>query len=86
MRKFRENSGTIQLLLFDLIMPRMNGKDAYDEIRKLQPDLKAIFASGYSPDIARQKAFFGDNSHLVYKPVSPHDLLKKVRSVLDGAI
>jgi len=83
-RKFTENKDTVQLLLFDLIMPRMNGKEAHDEIAKLKPGVKTIFASGYSPDIARQKAAFGIGVSLINKPVSPADLLKKVRSVLDG--
>jgi PAS domain S-box-containing protein len=85
-RKFRENAGSIQLLLFDLIMPRMNGKDASDAIHKIQHRVKTIFASGYAPDIAQQKASLDDGSYLIYKPVSPRDLLKKVRSVLDGTL
>ena len=83
-RKFRENADAIQLLLFDLIMPNMNGKEAADEIHKMQPAIKTIFASGYSPDIAQQKASFYGGSHLIYKPVSPYELLRKVRNVLDG--
>jgi CheY-like chemotaxis protein len=85
-RKFRENADSIQHLLLDLIMPRMNGKQASDEIYKIRPGLKTIFASGYSPDIAQQKASLRDGSHLIIKPVSPHELLKKVRSVLDGTL
>jgi CheY-like chemotaxis protein len=85
-RKFRENAGSIQLLLFDLIMPKMNGKETADEIHKLRPELEAIFASGYSPDIVQQKTFLDDRSHLISKPVSPRELLKKVRNVLDGTL
>jgi PAS domain S-box-containing protein len=85
-RKFRDSNGSIQLLLFDLIMPRMNGKEASDEIHKIQPELKTIFASGYAPDIVHQKATLDDGSYLIYKPVSPQDLLKKVRNVLDGIL
>jgi CheY-like chemotaxis protein len=84
-RKFKENSGAINLLLFDLIMPKMNDKVAADEIHLQWPGVKTIFASGYSPDIAQQKASLKDGSHLISKPVSPRDLLKKVREVLDGA-
>jgi PAS domain S-box-containing protein len=84
MRKFMENKDKVHLLLFDLIMPKMNGKEAYDEIRKLKPDIKVIFASGYAPDIVRQKVSLEKNAHLIYKPVSPFELLRKVRSVLDG--
>jgi two-component system cell cycle sensor histidine kinase/response regulator CckA len=85
-RKFRENADSIQLLLFDLIMPRMSGKDASAEIHKIRPGVKTIFASGYSPDIAQQKASLHDGNHLIFKPVSPQELLKKVRNVLDGTL
>jgi PAS domain S-box-containing protein len=81
--KFRENRDKIDLLLFDLIMPNMNGKEAYDEIMKIKSDVKGIFASGYAPDILRQKAMVQDNMTLLFKPVSPKDLLKTVRTVLD---
>jgi len=82
-KKFVENKDRIQLLLFDLIMPKMNGKEAYDEIRKIKPDMKVIFASGYAPDLVRQKASLENGAHLVFKPISPMQLLRKVRSVLD---
>jgi two-component system cell cycle sensor histidine kinase/response regulator CckA len=85
-KKFIENKDTIHLLLFDLIMPKMNGKEAYDEIRKIQPDMKVIFVSGYAPDIIRQKSSLEKGAHLVYKPIAPIDLVRKVRSVLDGAV
>jgi len=85
-RKFRENADSIQLLFFDLIMPRMNGKEAADAIHKLRPGVKTIFASGYSPDLVQQKTFLDDRSYLISKPVAPRDLLKKVRDVLDGTL
>lgn len=81
--KFMENKDKIQILLFDLIMPKMNGKDAFDEIRKITPDMKVIFASGYAPDIARQKMLLEDSAHILFKPMSPHELLRTLRSVLD---
>jgi signal transduction histidine kinase len=83
-QKFRDYTGSIQLLLLDLIMPRMNGKEACDEIRKVRPEVKVIIVSGYAPDIVMQKASFDDGIRLVYKPVTPMDLLKAVRSKLDG--
>ena len=64
-RKFKENRDKIHILLFDLIMPKMNGKEAYEEIRKLNPDMKVIFASGYAPDIVRQKVSLEKGSHLL---------------------
>lgn len=84
-RKFMANKDRIQLLLFDLIMPKMNGKEAYDEIRKIKPDMKVLFASGYAPDLVRQKTSLENNAHLIFKPVSPMKLLRMVRSALDSA-
>jgi polar amino acid transport system substrate-binding protein len=65
-------------------MPKMNGKEKYDTIWKIKPDMKIIFVSGYAPDIIRQKSSLEDGACLVYKPVPPMELLRKVRSVLDG--
>jgi PAS domain S-box-containing protein len=83
-RKFREHADSIHLLLLDLIMPKMNGKEAFDEIRRIRPEIKTIFSSGYSHDIAQQKASLDDGSQLVFKPIAPLELLKKVRGMLDG--
>ena len=82
--KFTENSADIDLILSDLIMPKMNGKEVVYEIRKIRPDIKVIFSSGYAPDTIRQKVALTDSGHLIAKPVSPRELLRKVRSVLDG--
>ncbi len=84
-KKFMENKDRVQLLLFDLIMPGKSGKDAYDEIRQMCPDARVIFASGYDPDMVRQKALLEQNVPVVYKPVPMATLLKKIRSVLDGS-
>jgi CheY-like chemotaxis protein len=81
--KFMENRETIDLLLSDLIMPKMSGKDAYDEIKVWRPDLKAIFASGYAPDVVRQKMALDSEVTLISKPITPYALLKKVRTLLD---
>jgi PAS domain S-box-containing protein len=82
--KFTANSAAIDLILSDLIMPRMNGKEAVDEIRKVRPGVKVIFSSGYSPDTIHQKVSLTESGHLIAKPVSPTELLRKVRSVLDA--
>lgn len=83
--KYKENRDNIRLLLFDIIMPRKTGKEAYDEIKSIKTDIKIIFLSGYAPDIIRQKALLDDNVMVTYKPISPNDLLKQVRGILDKA-
>lgn len=82
-KMFKENKESIKLLLFDMIMPIMNGKDARDEIYKIKPGIKTLFASGYAPDFVLEKLSHDNGIHLITKPVSPTELLTKVRSILD---
>jgi CheY-like chemotaxis protein len=81
---FRENADRVQLLLFDLIMPKQSGADAYEEIRNFHPGIKVIFQSGYDPDMVRRKALLERNMLVINKPVPMVELLKTIRSVLDG--
>jgi len=82
-RKFTEHRGRIQLLLLDLIMPKMNGKDACDEIGKMGSDVPAIFISGYPPDVILKRGLLEEGRDLIRKPVSPQNLLRKISEVLD---
>lgn len=82
-RKFSENKDSIKLLLFDVIMPKVSGKNAYDKILEINPDIKCIFASGYAADFIQQKQGIGNRMPIIYKPVSPDVYLKTVRAVLD---
>ena len=80
--KYIENHGSIQLLIFDLIMPKKNGKDAYDEIIKFGATVPVIFSSGYTADVIHQKGIVEDGISLITKPVSPYVMLSKIREVL----
>lgn len=73
----------ISLVLMDIIMPVMNGKDAADEIRKIQPDAKILFTSGYTADIIRSRGELEEGEELLLKPVNPLDLARKARQMLD---
>lgn len=81
--KFMENKDKIRLLLLDVIMPNKNGKEAYEEIKKVSPDMKSIFTSGYPADIVHKKGIFNKELHYISKPANPSDLLRKIREVLD---
>jgi PAS domain S-box-containing protein len=81
--KYQEHKDRIELLIFDLIMPGKSGNQAYDEIRKIAPDIKILFVTGYSPDIVRVRASIEDSEAIIYKPCSSVELLNKVRSILD---
>ncbi|MDD5285798.1 MAG: response regulator [Desulfuromonadaceae bacterium] len=84
--KFRENMERIRLLLFDVIMPKKKGIDAFDEIREIDPDAKVIFASGYAVEDVHQRALEDDNIIVISKPFLPSNLLTVMRSMLDKKI
>ncbi|MBF0345910.1 MAG: PAS domain S-box protein [Nitrospirae bacterium] len=81
--KFKTNKDVINLLVLDVIMPRKNGKIAYEEMLALKPEIKAIFLSGYTYDVILQKGIIDKSHYFISKPVSPKDLIKKVREILD---
>jgi len=76
--------GQIDLLIIDSVMPKKNGREVYDEICRTHPGVKALFMSGYTRDIVLDKGIEEKNFHFISKPLSPNDLLRKVREVLDG--
>ncbi|WP_347274573.1 response regulator [Candidatus Kuenenia sp.] len=81
--KFTEHKDTVQLLLFDVIMPKTNGMEAYRKIQDMSPDIKAIFMSGYSKDIIQKESVsLDDTFYFISKPISPNVLLEKIREVL----
>lgn len=80
---YRSNAGRISLLILDVMMPEMNGRDALDAIRAESPQVKALFLSGYTGDILTSKGILDDNVCLLTKPVSPWLLVHRVREILD---
>jgi len=84
--KFVKYGDSINLVVLDAIMPKKNGKQAYDAMRVMRPDLKAVFVSGYSRDIFAEGAEMDGYSVFIQKPVSPDELLAKVREMLDKQV
>ncbi len=80
---FLGHKDKIHLVILDVIMPKMNGKEIYDEMKKTRPDIKGIFTSGYDANIIHKKGILEENLYFISKPISPEELLKKVREVLD---
>ncbi len=81
--KFMENKEKIQLLILDIVMPKKKGKEVYKEIKKVSPDIKVIFTSGYTAGIIHTNGTLEKGTNFILKPVSPNNLLKKIREVLD---
>ena len=85
-QKFMENKERVQLVILDVIMPHKSGKTVYDEIGKVSPAMKALFMSGYTVYMVKEKGVIEEEgTNFLSKPVSPSELLRKVREVLDKA-
>jgi two-component system, cell cycle sensor histidine kinase and response regulator CckA len=82
-QKYRENE-IIDLMIIDSVMPKKNGREVYDEIKKDEPDIKVLFTSGYTRDIVLDKGIEEKEVEFISKPLSPNALLKKVRRILDA--
>ena len=80
--RFREHDD-ISLVLSDVVMPRKNGKEMQDEIRKIKPGIKIVFISGYAADVIQKKGMFEEGTEFITKPLKKEKLLQKVREVLD---
>lgn len=74
---------TVHLLLTDVIMPKMNGKELRDRVRELRPDTKILYMSGYADAVIARHGVLDDDAGFLQKPFSLWDLTKKVREALD---
>ncbi len=81
-KKFIDNQDFIDLLIFDIIMPRMSGQEAYERIKKIRPDIRVLLTSGYPSDFINKERIINEGISFVSKPVSPDKLMKKVKEVM----
>jgi PAS domain S-box-containing protein len=86
LRVFSEHKDRIHVMILDVIMPNMNGKEIYNDIKKIRPDIKCLFTSGYDANIIHKKGILEENLPFISKPVSPEELLLKIREILDSKL
>ena len=72
----------IDLVVLDVVMPKKNGREAIEEIWEKQPDVKALFMSGYTADIIHRKGILDQSINFLSKPLTQEALLHKIRQVL----
>lgn len=83
-RSFRENRERIHLALIDVVMPKKSGKEVFEEIYAMMPDMKVLFMSGHTADIVTESGVIDSDHAFIPKPFEPDMLLEKIRNALDA--
>ncbi len=80
----QERGDEIQLLITDVVMPGMNGRQLAEKALALNPKLKVLYTSGYTDDTVLQHGVINAGMEFMQKPYSPENLAKKARRILDS--
>jgi PAS domain S-box-containing protein len=73
----------VDLVLTDLIMPDLGGRELAERVREMAPDLPILYSSGYSRDVGSFQEMLENGEHFLAKPFGPLDLARKIREILD---
>ena len=74
----------IELVLTDVIVPRLNGREIYRRVQRAHPDARVLFMSGYTDNVVGSQGILEEGINFLQKPFTTQDLLMKVEEVLDG--
>uniref|UniRef100_Q021T1 histidine kinase n=1 Tax=Solibacter usitatus (strain Ellin6076) TaxID=234267 RepID=Q021T1_SOLUE len=80
----REHQGCIRLMLTDVIMPGMNGRELAEQMTAIRPEMKVVFMSGYTDRIMSPDGVLDSSVHYLQKPFAAEQLNAKIREVLDS--
>ncbi len=79
-----EHAGLIDLLITDVVMPEMNGRDLARTLLSLYPNIRHLFMSGYTANVIAHQGVLEEGVHFIQKPFRNRDLAIKVREILDS--
>jgi len=82
----REHKQAVDLLLTDVVMPRLGGQDLANEVRLLHPGIRVIYMSGYTDGAISRAGILGEGVTLLEKPFTSERLTRGVREALDGPL
>ncbi len=85
LRTAQSHPGAIHLLMTDVIMPQMNGRDLAARLHAVRPDTKVLYMSGYTDEAIGHHGVISPRTHFLQKPFAMKALLRKVRQVLEEA-
>jgi PAS domain S-box-containing protein len=81
---FEAHAGTVDMMVTDLVMPQMGGRDLATKLTGDHPDLKVLYLSGYTDSVVMQQGMLDPGSYFLQKPFTPAELVHKVREALDA--
>lgn len=76
------HDGPIRLVIADIVMPRMSGRELVERLRVVRPDTRALYMSGYEPEAIARHGLAEAGISLLEKPFTPEDALQRVREAL----
>jgi nitrogen-specific signal transduction histidine kinase len=82
---FQEHAGDLHLVITDVVMPQMGGRELALRLQKSHPDLKVLYVSGYTDEAIVRHGILHPGTLFLQKPFTPQSLIHKVREVLDGS-
>jgi YesN/AraC family two-component response regulator len=84
MELFKEHKGRIDLLITDVVMPKISGKQVAEQLKEIHPETKVLFMSGYTDEAIVHHGIVDSNIAFIQKPFSERALAEKIREVLDS--